>query len=268
MSDLAAPVEDGKVYQYTSDVAKKRSVKGTDDLGKQEFLTLLVAQMQYQDPLNPSSDTEWISQMASFSSLEQMENMNNTISNSQVFSMIGSTVTIAQDNGKEIEGIVDYVTMSRGVAMLSVQGSLYKVSQVRKLVGPGYIDENLLPYVEKADLAYNHQEPKDLKIKLSMGMDEGAAGGFVVMFSGQDEPIKKEYLEYNDNTGVLTVNKDALKGLDSGTYKVLIGFDDPKATFSVEDVKVTVTGVKPEPEPDPDPEKPDPENPDPGDGDK
>ena len=49
-------------------------------LGKDEFLQLLVTQMQYQDPLNPTSDTEFIAQMAQFSSLEQMQNLNNNFS--------------------------------------------------------------------------------------------------------------------------------------------------------------------------------------------
>ena len=50
--------------------------KNTTALGKDEFLGLLVTQMQYQDPLEPTNDTEFIAQMAQFSSLEQMQNLN------------------------------------------------------------------------------------------------------------------------------------------------------------------------------------------------
>ena len=47
-----------------------------NELGKDAFLQILVAQLANQDPLSPTSDTEFIAQMAQFSSLEQMQNMN------------------------------------------------------------------------------------------------------------------------------------------------------------------------------------------------
>ena len=75
--NLSAPVKDGVVQQYTSDVLQKKVTKGTGELGQDAFLQLLCTQMQYQDPLNPSSDTEFISQLASFSSSEPMQNLNN-----------------------------------------------------------------------------------------------------------------------------------------------------------------------------------------------
>ena len=110
MASLIAPVKDGEIAS-TSISTTKEDTTGTSTLGKDAFLQLLVAQMKYQDPLNPSSNTEWISQMAQFSSLEQMQNMNSTITNSQAFSMIGQTVEITADD-EIIEGIVDYVTVS------------------------------------------------------------------------------------------------------------------------------------------------------------
>ncbi|SDQ60592.1 flagellar basal-body rod modification protein FlgD [Virgibacillus subterraneus] len=51
------------------------------DLGKDEFLKILMTQLQNQDPTNPMKDQEFVSQMASFSSLEQMMNMTNSIDN-------------------------------------------------------------------------------------------------------------------------------------------------------------------------------------------
>ena len=51
----------------------------TSELGSTDFLTLLIAQLQYQDPLNPMEDTEMLSELAAFSSLEQLTAMNETL---------------------------------------------------------------------------------------------------------------------------------------------------------------------------------------------
>lgn len=61
-----------KYRRYDSD----KQVEKKDDLGKDAFLNLLVTQLKNQDPLNPMEDREFIAQMAQFSSLEQMQNMN------------------------------------------------------------------------------------------------------------------------------------------------------------------------------------------------
>ncbi len=54
-------------------------VSGNDELGKTAFLELMMAQMQYQDPLNPVADTDFTAQLAQFSSLEQLTNINSGV---------------------------------------------------------------------------------------------------------------------------------------------------------------------------------------------
>lgn len=65
--------------QTTANQANAASGSQTSTLGQKEFLTLLVAQMQHQDPLNPTDSTEWTAQLAQYSQLEQSVNMNKTM---------------------------------------------------------------------------------------------------------------------------------------------------------------------------------------------
>ncbi len=73
---LMAPVKDGKIEETSSQNSLKNTSKTSNDgMDKEAFLQLLVAQMRYQDPLEPTSNTEYISQYAQFSQVEQMQNM-------------------------------------------------------------------------------------------------------------------------------------------------------------------------------------------------
>jgi flagellar basal-body rod modification protein FlgD len=98
-------------------------------LGKDDFLKLLVAQLQHQDPMNPMQDSDFMGQMASFSTLEQVTNMaaaNETIANNLTstgaIGLIGRTVTYTDDNDVSHTGVVDKVTTAGGKPSLTVDG--------------------------------------------------------------------------------------------------------------------------------------------------
>ena len=65
----------------SSSTGQFSAITGSDSLGKEDFLTLLVAQLQNQDPLNPSDPTEFTAQLAQYSSLEQLMSVNENIEN-------------------------------------------------------------------------------------------------------------------------------------------------------------------------------------------
>lgn len=86
--------------------AKKTSTRNTGELGKDDFLQLLITQLQHQDPMSPSSDQEFIAQIAQFSSLEQMQNLNQSFSMQTGFAMMGKYV---QAEVTDESGNVSYV---------------------------------------------------------------------------------------------------------------------------------------------------------------
>ncbi len=66
--------------------------KVTKELGKDEFMQILVAQLKNQDPLSPMEDTEFIAQMAQFSVLEQIQNLNAGNNFAQACGLVGKQV--------------------------------------------------------------------------------------------------------------------------------------------------------------------------------
>jgi flagellar basal-body rod modification protein FlgD len=98
-------------------------------LGKDDFLKLLVAQLQHQDPLSPSDDQQWIGQMAAFSQLEQVSNtaattqkIVETLNMNGTLSLIGHSVTYLDESGASHSGVVQTVDVAGGKASLTVDG--------------------------------------------------------------------------------------------------------------------------------------------------
>jgi flagellar basal-body rod modification protein FlgD len=99
-------------------------------LNQQDFLQLLVAQMENQDPLNPQSDTDMASQMAQFTSLTQSSAMSSSLSMLQANSLIGSTVTLQVDPQTTASGVVQGVILNGSTPEIIVNGSTYDLSQI------------------------------------------------------------------------------------------------------------------------------------------
>ena len=107
---LIQPVEDGKIPKDTSTTSKSDT---SNDLGYDQFLQLLCAEMQYQDPLEPTSNTEYVAQLATFSQMESMLNMQNSIESTKANDLVGKYVivkTTSETTGetKAKVGFIDY----------------------------------------------------------------------------------------------------------------------------------------------------------------
>lgn len=118
------------ITQTPSTTSTERTAKGQDDLGKDDFMKLLVTQLRYQDPMKPMEDKEFIAQMAQFSSLEQMQNLNSYFLSSQAISMIGKKVSWADDQGELHTGVVSAVHMADGKAKLAIDDSLIDIEKI------------------------------------------------------------------------------------------------------------------------------------------
>lgn len=141
---VEAIIENGKVVNAGSekDKAKSTAPAGYD---KDAFMQILVAQMKYQDPMEPTSNTEYISQYATFTQVEQLSNMASAMSMSRASEMVGKTVVITQtnsDTGKtsEVQGMVDYVTYSGNKAYLNIDGTNYNADDVSRVLADDYVN--------------------------------------------------------------------------------------------------------------------------------
>ncbi len=108
-----APIFSNSLYTgSTQSAAKEKS--GT--LDQDAFLKLLIAQLKNQDPLNPMKDTEFIAQLASFSSLEQTSKMNSTMEQVMGISLIGMSVK----DKEGVSGIVTDMSLESGKTYLTL----------------------------------------------------------------------------------------------------------------------------------------------------
>ncbi|MBD5523984.1 MAG: flagellar hook capping protein [Lachnospiraceae bacterium] len=209
-------VKDGKLVDNTSatSIANEKAKKtGNSSLDKDAFLQLLVAQMKYQDPLEPTSNTEYISQFATFSELEQMQNMSATLELSRASSLVGQTVlmsvTDSQGRTTTVQGNVDYVSYEGGKAYLSIGGELYSLDDLDKVADKKYLDAyalaaeflnilNKLPDVSL--LTTDDKERVDRLEEIYEGMDDYQKGFLTDDYLEKAEAYIKRMKDITPNT--------------------------------------------------------------------
>lgn len=174
---LVAQVEDGKLIESTSQSSLSKAKEANGNMDKDAFLQLLVAQMKYQDPLEPTSNTEYISQYAQFSQVEQMQNMAASSDLARASALVGQEVyvktTTSSGETKYVQGKVDYVVFENGKAYLSIDESLYSLEDLDTVTDREYLNAynkamkfseklNKLPALGGVDLS-NAREIEELQ---------------------------------------------------------------------------------------------------------
>ena len=246
MSSIAQ-VKDGQILESVSSL-DKNSKASNSSLDKDAFLQLLVAQMKYQDPLNPTSDTEYIAQLAQFSQLEQMQNLAKTNENSQMFSMVGKEVCVSSENEDGTlnykQGIVEGVTISGGKAYLTVDGSLYDSEHLVEVYENGYLLEQKMPTMSSQYFAYDGATPKNFSFEVNFGVDEAKANEIALIVDGE-KIINPNYIRKNDN--YFTINQDVFHQLTPGKHTISVMFNnDPYFTTKEDIIEVDVINSDPQ----------------------
>jgi len=131
--------------------------KENTSLDMNDFLTLLVAQMSNQDAMNPMDNTEYVAQLAQFSSLQAMTDLANVAAQGQATSLIGKNVLLSTYDNKGIlvneEGIVEKVTISSGKVNLYVNDKLFSMADVKEIRS-----DNLNSDIELLNEVINNEE--------------------------------------------------------------------------------------------------------------
>ena len=98
--------------------------KPDNELGKDDFLKLMIGQLQNQDPMAPTDNSQQMAQLAQYSSLEQMTNVAKTLEVDQAYAMIGRDVTYTDTKtGAVATGKVEKVVLESGKATLTIDGT-------------------------------------------------------------------------------------------------------------------------------------------------
>ena len=130
--------------------ASASATSGTTSLGKDAFLSLLVQQMKNQDPMAPTDNQQFIAQLAQFSSLEQMQKVNDNLlglavlqqSNALMSQLTQSSALIGKDvryvdptSNQDATGTVSTVKIQDGLAVLNIDGHDVPLGNVTEVLG-------------------------------------------------------------------------------------------------------------------------------------
>lgn len=175
MGSLWANVgEDGKLQTQTTsgDSLSQSSKKSNNTVDSDMFLSLLVAEMQNQDPLEPTSNTEWVSQYATFTQVEKMTEMSESIDLLRANELIGKTVvmkvtSVSTGDVTYKQGVVDYITVENGKPILIIDENKYSLSDLDSVMTDEYSEAyqmytqfsamvDALPDIKFADKSYEN----------------------------------------------------------------------------------------------------------------
>ncbi|HEX2947135.1 MAG TPA: flagellar hook capping FlgD N-terminal domain-containing protein [Clostridia bacterium] len=181
------------IQQIIDQTTSKAGERKTGELGKDDFLNLLVTQLRYQDPLNPTDDKEFIGQMAQFSALEQMQNLNTSFSGTKAYGLIGKSVdaNVKDDSTGETEvvsGNVTSIKYSGGKYYAIVNGTEVSIDDIANVAESTYsLENNLSAYTSIIGylvdgIAYDSKDGSMIKVSGTVkSLQKGVYEDYAVM---------------------------------------------------------------------------------------
>lgn len=174
MGALVAPIgEDGKLQTRPNSTDNKNKNKTDNSIVDSDmFLKLLVAEMKYQDPLEPTSNTEWVSQYATFTQVQKLSEMADSVDMLRANDLVGKEVImkVTSETTGDVtytKGMVDYITVEAGKPIIWIGDKKYSMSDLDTVVSGEYskaydkydiLSEMLkaLPDIKYADRQYEN----------------------------------------------------------------------------------------------------------------
>ncbi len=253
MSDTTSTDISSLLGQYTSDsrFSSNSESSSSGELGKTEFLELMIAKLNNQDPLNPQDDAQFIAELAQFSTVEgiqnmtsEMEDLNSTYKSSQALqasSLVGGAVTVdgnteaTLDWGRVIYGTADITTSSNDVVLQITDSA----GSVVEEIDVGYVGEGELTFKwDGANLEVNGELAEIDYSKFETDEDGNitphAEGEYTFSVLGTGTSETNEAFDVSvsrwvDSVSILDTNEIQLN-LDDGST---IGMGDVKAINAV-----------------------------------
>lgn len=232
------------------------------ELDKDAFLKLLLTQLQYQDPLDPVDNTEFIAQMAQLTVAEQMQNMAQSFSHSQAYNLIGKYIYANyydETSGlyTEVSGEVTSVLISGGEAYVMVGDKQVPVDKVQMVYsdylaqGVNSLAANTVTsqalalmgkYVQAVTVdsdgnltGYVEGKVEDLKFDSS---------GNPLLVVGNDEVYVKEVISVSENMRLLgkTISANTASGALNGTVTG-VEFEDDNTYLLIDGKRVSIKSI-------------------------
>ena len=189
------------------------SAPKSNEMGKDAFLELLVTQLQYQDPLNPMDSTAFTAQLAQFSSLEQLNNVNKNLEYSQLYQASINNSQAVSFIGKEIKASGDSIEVANGIP--GSLGFSLPEQAAQSIINIYDIGDNFVKSMDTGELDQGAQSIEwDGIDNNGMAVKDGEYRFEVMAYNGSEERIDAETYTSGRVTGVTFLD---------GKAKLLVG---------------------------------------------
>lgn len=206
---LIGEIQNGQYVNDKTGSTSEKTKKATDQT-KEMFLQLLVTEMQYQDPLQPTDNSEYVKELATFSQVEALNSVSDKMNELQASALVGNYVTLTDGDGDEIKGCVDYVTTDSGSIKVSVEGNLYDVDSITSVQDATFYNAGVLGETFKAMVA-----KLPTVSNLNVQRDTSAINEARSFYDSLSEYVKKGGFIDEADLAKLTALEKKLKGDDS-----------------------------------------------------